>query len=228
MLRKTLLAIVVPLMLVAAPAQPDPAQLSDDEYAVYAAMLDTFHSARKSSHPVVADRTATFQCHSKCNGMEIGGCNGLRSEDETPAERLAIVKRDLPQLNRDSSEDFAKKNQACSNVAKKIPTRMKYLLSLHEGDYLPDGWDSPDYFFFSRVGFDAGHTQALVVVGFFSGTDARDSKGKYFLLSKQSGKWMVQGSSFVWQLVSEGLIRHGFELPRSASGKDCIHLRKYF
>jgi hypothetical protein len=174
--------------------------IAEDEYAVYAAVIDSFQAAKKSSHPIVADRTATFQCQAKCNGLEIGGCNGLRHENETPAQRLAIVQRDLPQLNPSAVTDFDRNNQSCATLAKKIPAKTKYLMSLHEGDSLPDDWDSPDYFFFSRVGFNADHTQALVVLGFLSGTQARDSMGKYFLLVKQTGRWHFQGSSLIWQL----------------------------
>lgn len=174
--------------------------IAEDEYGVYAAVIDSFQAAKKSSHPIVADHTASFQCHAKCNELEIGGCNGLRHENETPAQRLAIVQRDLPQLNPAAVIDFDKNNQSCSTVSKRIPTKTKYLMSIHEGVSLPDDWDSPDYFFFSRVGFNADHTQALVVVGFLSGTQARDSMGKYFLLVKQAGRWDLQGNSLIWQL----------------------------
>jgi hypothetical protein len=204
MLQKTMLGILislVPAAMIAQSSETQPPPIADEEYAVYAAVIDAFHATKKSSHPIVADSTATFQCHANCNGMEVGGCNGLRHEDETPAERLAVVKRDLPHVQPAAIEDFEAKNRSCSTVDRKIPTKIKYLLSLHEGASLPDGWDKPDYFFFSRVGFDVDHTQALVVVGFFSGTDAHDSGGKYFLFARRAGKWELQGTSYLWQLL---------------------------
>jgi hypothetical protein len=181
-------------------AAPQASGIGDDEYAVYAALLDSFQSSRKSSHPIVADQTATFACHAACNGLTIGGCNGLRQEDETPAQRLAIVRRDIPDLSSATTGDFESKNQSCTPVAPKLPTKVKYIMSLHEGDDMPEGWDDPDYFFFSRVAFNADHTQALVVLGFMSGTHAKDSEGKYFLLIKRPGGWALHGTSLIWQL----------------------------
>ena len=76
------------------------APLDSEEYKVMASAIDGYRQARVALHPIVADRTSTFECGSVCNGMVMGGCNGLRGKDETPADRLAIVKRDLPELEK--------------------------------------------------------------------------------------------------------------------------------
>lgn len=180
---------------------PQPSSISDEEYVVYAAILELFQKAKKSSHPIVSDHTATFSCHTDCNGLNVGGCNGLRFEDESPAQRLATTRHDIQQLTVATTDDFESKNQSCSQVEHKIPTKIKYLLFGKESaDPVPEDWDSPDYFHFSRVGFNAEHTQALVVVGFTSGTKAKDSGGKYFFLVKQSDKWHLVGTSDIWEM----------------------------
>src|SRR5262249_10284581 len=153
----------------------EPSRIAEDEYAVYAVMLAHFQQSKKASHPIVSDHTSTFACgKSSCNGMNIGGCNGLRDVDETPAERLAITRRDLPGLARTSHTDFEQKTRVCRRVEKKfLPKSKSLLFGVRSANNAPADWDSPDYFYFSRVGFNQAHTQALVVVGFLSGSDAR-------------------------------------------------------
>ena len=135
--------------------------------------------------------------------MQMGGCNGLRAKDEAPAQRLAIVKRDVPELEQTTISDFNSKNQQCSEVAKKIPLASPYFVfGASTGEKLPPGWEHADFFYFSRVAFNRGQTQALVNVSFMSGTNAADSGGKYFFLVKKNGKWEPIASSAVWQLTS--------------------------
>ena len=175
--------------------------ITAEEYQVYAAAVDWFHQIKKSRQPMVADHTSTFSCRAVCNGFQIGGCNGLRDDDETPAERLAIVRRDLPQLTAAMSGDFEKKNQQCSAVDAKLPTKTKYALFGQTPDRVPpEDWDSPDYFFFSRVSFNAEHTLARIHIGFISGTDAKASEGKYFMFAKEPKGWVKKGSSAMWKL----------------------------
>jgi hypothetical protein len=199
--RACLLALVVSVSCVAF-AQQASTEPSPEEYRVLAAAIDGFRSARLASHPIVADHTSTFACSSGCNGFATGGCNGLRGKDETPSDRLAIVKRDLPQLEQTTISDFKLKNEQCSEIAKRIPTGSPYILFGVSNEKLPSGWEHPDFFYFSRVGFNPQRTQALVHISFMSGTNATTSGGKYFLLLKQNGKWDLKGSSAVWELVS--------------------------
>jgi len=146
---------------------------------VPAAAIDRFRSERGASHPFVADHTSTFECSSGCNGFAMGGCNGLRAKDETPAERLAIVKRDLTELEQATIADFKSRNERCSELAKKIPTDSPYFLfGVNTSEKAPSGWEHADFFYFSRVAFNKQQTQALVHISFMSGTNAADSGGK--------------------------------------------------
>jgi len=177
-------------------------QLSPEEYSVIGVMLDGFRKDGLASHPFVADRTSTFECSAGCNGLTMDGCNGLRSNDETPTERLVTVKRDLPGVEQTTLSDFEFKNQHCLEIANKIPSQSSYFLfGTDRSEKLPSGWEHPDFFYFSRVAFNERRTQALVHVSFMSGTNGGDSGGKYFLLMKQKGKWEPKASSDVWQLT---------------------------
>lgn len=177
--------------------------LSAEEYRVIAAAIDTFRREKIALHPVVADRTSTFDCGSTCNGMTMDGCNGLRQKKETPAERLTIVRHDLPKLQPETVSRFESENQHCSEIAKRIPVNTEYLLfNSEQVTKLPTGWEHPDLFYFSRVAFNARHTQALIHISFVSGTNAKDTAGKYFLFTRRRGKWVPRGSSKSWELVS--------------------------
>ncbi|MGB7556448.1 MAG: hypothetical protein WBM04_18925 [Candidatus Korobacteraceae bacterium] len=194
------LAVFIVLLSYFSPAEQPYEKLSTEEYAVMGAMLDGFRSSGHALHPIVADYTSTLNCESICNGMKIGRCNGLTGNDETPKERLAIVKRDLPNLDQTIISDFESKNRQCSKISEKIPSRSAFFLFGNDHtEKLPSGWEHADFLYFSRVGFNSQHTQALVNVSFYSGTSAADTGGKYFLLVNENGKWVAKGSSIVWQ-----------------------------
>jgi hypothetical protein len=133
----------------------------------------------------------------------MGGCNGLITAGETPTARLAIVKRDLPELESATITEFTDKNQRCAEIAKKIPSKSPYyLFAPNHGEKLPSGWEHPDFFYFSRIGFNPQQTQALINISFMSGTSAAATSGKYFLFVKQDGRWKMKGSSAVWEFAS--------------------------
>ena len=162
-MRHHFLSVVFLLLCSALPGRQNQSEvgggeaISNDEYLVYAAAIDWFVHRGLASQPLVADHTSTFSCATVCNGMKIGGCNGLRGDDESVEERMKITKRDLPQLSADSAQKFVAKNQRCSLIEQKIPTKTGYaIFGTTEPRSSPDGWDHPDYLFFSRVGFDAG------------------------------------------------------------------------
>jgi hypothetical protein len=205
MLRSCVVVLALCLCFAAVGQQaPDPAlAVSSDEYDVFGAAIDFFAQTNVSAHPLVADHTSTFECSSGCNGLSMAGCNGLRGgNEESPSERLKIVKDDLPDLESTTILDFKTKNRSCVELADKIPAKSKYfLLNLDHAAKLPPGWEIPDFFYLSRVAFNTRHSQALVHVSFMSGSDAKYSGGKYFLFIKTEQGWKLKGTSAVWQLV---------------------------
>jgi hypothetical protein len=176
--------------------------LTASEYEVLAAVIDFFRTEDIASHPMIANRTSTFECGSPHNGMSMGGCNGLQGSGETPQQRMQIVQRDLPNLQPSVIADFMAKNNKTAWIDAKLPTKRQYVMfGLAHADPMPSGWEHPDFFYFSRVGFNTEHTQALVHVSFMSGTNASNSGGKYVLFTKANGEWKRDGSSAVWELV---------------------------
>jgi hypothetical protein len=195
------LAVLGPISLGVMYAQQatlPPAVATEDELAVYAAVLDS-PTLGSTSRPLIADTTSTFACATTiCNGFSMGGCNGLRTANETPSERLTIVKRDIPELQADTVSSFEQQNQKCTSVGHDIPTAIGY--HLFSDSDIPKEWHYSFLVYFSRVGFNAQHTQALVNVGLMSATNAKESNGEYLILNKKSGKWALSDSSAVWEL----------------------------
>ncbi len=176
--------------------------LTAGDYEVFAAVIDFFGTNNIASHPMIANRTSTFECGSPHNGVSMGGCNGLQSSGESPQERMQIVQRDLTHLQPTTVADFMAKNNRTVWIDAKLPTKRKYVMfGLAHADSMPSGWEHPDFFYFSRVGFNAEHTQALVHVSLCPARTPSNSGGKYVLFTKVKGRWRRDGSSAVWELV---------------------------
>jgi hypothetical protein len=175
--------------------------VSSEEIAIYATVLDTLPWLGPSSRPLIADSTSTFSCSkASCNGFLMGSCDGLRNEGETIADRMSLVKRDIPVLQAATASNFVGLNQACASIKSKIPTAADY--RLFSDQKIPENWKYSYLVYFSRVGFNAEHTQALVYVGLVSSTNSKNSGGNHFILKMSSGKWILgEGSSF-WQMDS--------------------------
>lgn len=196
------LVVIACSLLVAQTASQD--ELEPAEYEVYGAVIDAFVAEKRASHPMVHDSTLTFSCTTSCSGFMVGGCNGLRSSEETPKQRLAVTRRDIPELKAETIAQFSGRNNRCSKISGSIATSTQYVLWGSEHNQPPPAeWKTPDSFLFSRVGFDRDHTQALVVVGFVSATDASKSAGNYYVLQKTDGRWKLGKSSAVWSLSSD-------------------------
>lgn len=175
------------------------ASVSNEELLVYAVVLDSSPKLGIASRPLIAGSTSTFSCDETiCNGFLIGSCNGLRGKDETPSERMAIVLRDLPELQKETISNFVEQNEKCASITDKIPTSSNY--HLFSDRDRPKTWKYSYLVYFSRVAFNPEHTQALLNVGLISATNASDSKGRYIVLKKISGKWVLGEGSAVWQL----------------------------
>jgi hypothetical protein len=173
--------------------------VSNEELAIYAMVLDTSPKFGPSSRPLIADYTSTFSCNNtSCNGFLMGRCNGMRSEGETISDRISYVKRDIPELQETTISSFIELNQICAHISSKIPTVSNY--HMFNDPEIPKDWQYSYLVYFSRVGFNPEYTQALLYVGLVSATDAKNSHGYHFILTKLSGKWVLGESSDVWQM----------------------------
>jgi hypothetical protein len=174
---------------------------SSDEMVVYAAILDSLSQLNANSHLLIADKTSTFACgESTGNGLSVADCNGLRNSNETPSDRMVIVTRDLPDLQKDTLREFLNANQQYVSIAHKIPSSADYYL--FNDPEIPKAWKYSFLVYLSRVGFNREHTEALVNVGLFSYADSKLSEGHYVVLRKLTGKWTLGGTSAVWKLAA--------------------------
>jgi hypothetical protein len=174
---------------------------SSEEMVVYAAILDSLSQLTANSHLLIADKTSTFMCGGSAgNGLSIAGCNGLRNSNETPSDRMAIVMRDLPELQKDTLTEFLNANQQYVSITHKIPSSADYYL--FNDREMPKDWKYSFLVYLSRVGFNREHTEALVNVGIFSYADSNLSEGHYVVLRKLVGKWTLGGASAVWKLAA--------------------------
>jgi hypothetical protein len=181
--------------------RPASETVSPDEMLVYAAILDSQSRINANGHFLIADKTSTFSCGEPTgNGFSIGGCNGLRDTSETPSDRMVIVARDLPELQKDTLREFANANQQYALITHKIPSSADYYL--FNDREMPKDWKYSFLLYLSRVGFNREHTEALVNVGLFSYADSSLSEGHYLALRKLAGKWTLGGTSAVWKLAA--------------------------
>ena len=182
-----------------------------DERAVYSAILDKLWELKSTQHPLISEYTSTFDCNNKCNGVSIGGCNGMRNADESPKETLdTVCSRGLKQLPPALATEFITKNQRCAKITGLIPTKHEYhyfsLTDSKLNESIPKSWDHPDLFYFSRVAFDKSRKMALVYFGFASGTDGSKSGGFYTQLDRVGATWKITSSVQFWSLdTSSGL-----------------------
>lgn len=200
----SLVLVIAALMLsmpshLGAQSLADSTSVSNEELSIYAMVLDTSPKFGPSSRPLIADSTSTFSCNkTSCNGFLIGRCNGMRGEGETISDRMSFVKRDIPELQEKTISSFVEQNQKCANINSKIPTTSNY--HMFSDPEIPKEWKYSYLVYFSRVGFNPEHTQALLYVGLASATDAKNSHGYHFILTKLSGKWALGEGSSVWQM----------------------------
>jgi hypothetical protein len=102
-----------------APEAAEP--IAPEEYSVYAAVIKELGAAGLVDHPLINDQTSTFACGTACNGMLVGNCSGMRSENQTPAQALDALSRQLTFLKKETSVDFEAKNQKCASLQKVLP-----------------------------------------------------------------------------------------------------------
>jgi hypothetical protein len=205
-IQSPLLIIIIAALLLAMPnhlgaqTSSDTTSVTNEELLIYAMVLDTHPNIGPAGRPLIANSTSTFSCDKEnCNGFLIGHCNGMRGEGETISDRVSYVKRDIQDLQETTISNFVEQNQKCASISSKIPTATNY--HLFNDPQIPKDWHYSYLVYFSRVGFNPEHTQALLYVGFVSATDARKSQGFHFILTKVSGKWVLGEGSSVWQMA---------------------------
>jgi hypothetical protein len=161
-------------------ASPSPGT-AHDEQAVYAVFL-----AQNPGITLIRQDTATD------------------TAPQSAQETAELIKAGLPGISDETIADYAKQNEQASQ---QLPADMELgvayqLLSAADlaeissqpnwGEVLQERYpDTEGYLFFSRVGFDAAHQQALVYVGRVYGP--LGGEASYYLLKKVDGRWRIAG-----------------------------------
>ena len=183
--------------------EPKEPRVGTDEYAVYAALIDQLLLHGKTGRLLLGDRTLSFECDGeKGSAINVGGCSGMRTKEQTPRQALDQVRRSLLRIHSSTLEDFERKNQKGLPLENRFPLKVDYVLY---GERHPEGpekdWGTPDFaVYLSRVGFNQDQTEALVYVAAVSWTNAQLSGGDYVLLDNKQAKWKVREKRRVWQL----------------------------
>jgi hypothetical protein len=161
----------------------------DDEYAVYAALIESRYLKEGVDLIVIRAQTTFFPLGPDVTAEQVGQTiSGL--QEETYADFLAVNEGPAPlDPSLDLGFDYT-------------------LVSLQDlEEFLGDGPWSYDAFYerfpnsqglmeLSRVGFNADHTQALVYVG--NQYDLLGGEGYYVLLHKEGGDWLVDSDLLLW------------------------------
>ncbi len=178
-----------------APAGP----IENEEYAVYSALInnsirDSDADERRSED---ADRLLVInEQPSIWSGFA----------DENADKFFAELKESSPDLQAEAVNDLRAKSDGHQKLERRFDIEQKYVLVSDEEieDYFKQsvggGWkafyqkypNSGGFVTFSRVGFNADQTQALVYQSHHCG--GTWGGGSYLLLTKKNGAWMIERS----------------------------------
>jgi hypothetical protein len=188
--RPTPLALLILLTIALAACAPGaPTASLDDEYAVYAALIESRYLKEGVDLIVIRDQTTFFPLGPDVTYEQVG--------------------QSVPALEEDTYADFLAVNEDPVPLDGSLDLGFDYtLVSLQDlEEFLGGGAWSYDAFYerfpnsqglmeLSRVGFNADHTQALVYVG--NQYDLLGGEGYYVLLHKEGGDWLVDSDLLLW------------------------------
>jgi hypothetical protein len=192
LLALTILGVALPACAPASTSVPTPSEdfLQAEEQAIYTVLLA--ESFGEPQMYVLMSETAP--------GIE--GVEGLEAT-------LANILPQLPEMDGETADSFRVRNEAAYPVRPDMDLGLSYVLLTREEmnrifDINTSGWDvfytrypnSPGLTTISRVGFNAGFTQALVYIGTQSHWLA--GAGYYVLLEKVDDAWTVVQQIMVW------------------------------
>ncbi len=182
---------------------PQMAHPTEEEYAVYGAVMRGLLRDYPELKLYIQPRTLSFECgNESCNTFLVGaGCSGMRIAEQTPQEVLEALQQTFKGLQKVTTSDFEKKNAHCSLLENRFPIEQDYLWSGEDGktamgkrnvEEIPEKWKDADLLYFSRAGFDSEQKQALLYWGLFCHKDC-GWFGWYFL-KKRNGNWEMDAN----------------------------------
>lgn len=181
------------------------AKVSDDDYAVYNALLDEVNLP-KQNDVLIVDDTLDFQCGADSHlSILLNGCSPMVLPPNTPEAINELLVRNWPKMEKETWDDFRFVNSKSVKLRDAFTTTCKHELigdDVHTDNLRKS--DSPSgAFYFSRVGFNAQKTQAIVFVFYASYGEHVGSTGDYFIFQLSKGKrWKLSGR--VNEIESDG------------------------
>lgn len=203
---------IIPLLVLLCPwvmdvpacdSSPVREDMDDEELRVIAAVVKQVHLPRSPKWFILADRTTTFDCDPPANtGLNIDGCSGMRTKDESPRDVLRRVALSIDGVTATLTSDLEKKAQKTVLIQKTLPLPTKQIIWGPESrTSIPKDLGIPDFAVYpSRVAFDKNLTRSLVYVGVVSWVDASRSYGEYVYLAKEQNRWIVKGRMRMWKM----------------------------
>ena len=171
-------------LFTAVPA-PSQADIEKEEQAVY-----SFFVGEGTGISLILEETAS--------GLSVDDIQQTRE----------YVKSGLPDLSGETLNSFVERNQEPTLISTDMNLLVEYRLLSHEdlaeissqpnwNEILNERYPgSNGYLILSRVGFNKSLDQAVIYVGQVAGPLM--GSGSYYMLEKQSGKWIIKDESMAW------------------------------
>lgn len=164
--------------------------IEEEEYAVVSALINHYGRKEEAAHLlVIRDQPSPWSGFS----------------DDEKDKFYEDLKKSSPALMPETVDDLQAKNKEEYTFTRRFDIKRRYVfISEEEINTIFDkrgfGWDkfyqkypgSGGFLTFSRVGFNADKTQALVYQSYSCGDLC--GGGTYYLLTKENGIWTVKGS----------------------------------
>jgi hypothetical protein len=202
-MKRFLICCVLPLLFVAqpsasrAPISAARADTAEEEFAVYAATIDSLYS----------DGVAAFAGNAKVALIVIKDHTVADQHFPGLFDNSQYIRQELPSLSDATLSDYKQKNKEQSSLKDSFKLKIKHVLIDEEEikRAIKDaGWksfyekypESGGLVSFSRVGFNAATNQALVYFEHWCG--GLCGSGNYILLRKEGEGWKVVSVSRAW------------------------------
>lgn len=108
---------------------------TEEEYAVYGAVMRSLLRDYPELKLYIQPRTLSFECGKEsCSTFLVGaGCSGMRIAEQMPQQVLDALQQTFKGLQKVTTSDFEKKNAHCSLLENRFPFEQDYLWSGEDG-----------------------------------------------------------------------------------------------
>ncbi len=200
-----ILSTFVFVAVVRVPASPQELKQAPAEvYDTYNAVLAGMKFPVADPHIGIADTTLNTGCgEASRNPVLMNNC-GMFIPPATADGIYAEAREAWPALSGEAWTDLVQRSRTSAHLNDSFVTPFQHRLS----DLKSTGkgpWESPNaWLFFSNVGFNKKHNQALLYIQVFSYTPRVPTGGDLFLLKlAPSGKWQVDGRLTLIQIATD-------------------------